>query len=245
MSIVEMSIRSLTLPKDKSLISVDYQVSNDGTFSGNDLVIDIKKDTVNKTGREFELDFNVYDIYYGRIKLNFNSAGTDYYLGKPVVLTRDGNGFSHNNSIIVTPKISITSDIHNCETGGFSIDTSDFVIFTGIGNHHHSNWFIKSSNGDIVWKREKDKNNLTSIRIPTETLDLNKHYIIEVVHVSDGNQMSNRGKLLIKTTGTSVNTTVIKAGDKRPTSEEFKDLQLAYNDLLTMIVNDLALGGSV
>lgn len=245
MSIVALSIRSLTLPKDKTLISVDYQISNDGTFLGPDLVYNIDKDTINKTGREFDLDFNVYDIYYGRIKLNFNSTGTDFYLGKPVVLTRDGNGFSHNNSVIVTPKLTITSDIQNCDTGGFTINTSDFVIFTGNGNHQHSNWVIKSSNGDTLWERLKDKNNLTSIRIPTGTLDLNRHYIIECVHVSDGNQRSNKGKLLIKTTGNSVNTTVIKAGDKRPTSEEFKDLQIAYEDLLTMIVNDLALGGNV
>jgi len=242
MSIVKISIKSLTLPKDKNLVSVDYQISNNGRFEDEDIIINIEKDDVNLTGREFDLDFNNNDIYYGRVKLNFNSSGDDYYLSKPIVLTKNGDGFSHNNSIIVTPKIEITGDVKNAPLGGFTIKGSEFILFSGVGEHKYTDWVIKDSDGNVRWSRKGDKHNLTSIRVPNDILKLNRHYIIEVVYVSSGNERSNKGKLIIKTSGESDYSEIIGFNSDVLNSAKYDELEATYLDLLEYIVNRLALG---
>jgi len=243
MAISSISIREITLPKDKRVVSVDYQISSNGKFiDDTDIVIDIVKDTENLNGREFDLDYTVHDIYYGRIRINFDVDGNSFWgWCKPIVLTKKGDGFSHNNSVIVTPVLTITSDINNCELGGFTVNSNDFILFTGVGFHKYSNWYIKDINDRTIWEREIDKHNLTSIRIPNDILDTNKHYVIEVVYFSNGNQRSNTGKLIIKTSGDSKLAEIVEYNDPRPTAEAYKDMQDTTDGLLDLIVNHLAL----
>ena len=245
MAIVSLETRQDSLPSNKTVISVDYLISTDGTFSDDSLVVKDIKDNVNLKYKEFELDFNTYDIYYGKVVLNFNSDGSDNYADRPVIITRDGDGFSHNNSIIVTPKLTLNSDMFNCALGGFTVNSSEFVLFMGTGSHKFTDWVIKDTAGDVVWSRKTDKFNLTSIRIPNDVLKVNRHYLLEAVYVASSNQRSNTGKVLIKTMGKSLKSDIIAAGDKRPTSEEYISLQESYEDLLELTVNTLALGGSL
>lgn len=242
MAIVSLDILTNMVPTSKTIVSVDYIISTDGTFSGTDKIIEILKDTVNLTGREFELDFDSNDLYYGRVVLNFDNTGTDNYVNKTIILTKDGDGFSHNNSVIVTPKLTITSDSNNSELGGFTINGSEFTLFLGIGGHKYTSWYIRNTSNKIIWSREKDEHNLTEIRVPNNILEVNRHYIIEAVYVSNGKQKSNVGKLLIKTTGVSELSELISGGDKRISSDEYKEFQKEYEKLLTIVVSNMALG---
>ena len=245
MAIVSLDIITGSIPDNKNLVSVDYIISTDGTFSGDDKVVEVLKDTTNLTGREFDLDFDSYDIFYGRVVLNFNASGSDNYVNKTIILTRDGDGFSHNNSVVVTPKLTITTDIRNAELGGFTVEGSEFMLFLGIGGHKHTSWSIKNTSNEIIWSRKNDEVNLTKIRIPNDILKTNKHYIIEAVYTAVGNQRSNAGKLLIKTMGKSNLSKVITGADKRVSSEDYLELKSSYDDLLTIIVNNLALGNDL
>jgi len=245
MAIVSLDIITGSIPSNKTIVSVDYIISTDGTFSGSDKVVEILKDTVNKNGREFDLDFDSNDIYYGRVVLNFNTSGSDNYVNKTILLTRDGDGFSHNNSVVVTPKLTITSDIRNSELGGFTVDSSEFMLFLGIGSHKMTSWFIRNTNNEIIWSRKNDEFNKTKIRIPNDILKVNKHYIIEAVYIATGNQRSNAGRLLIKTMGKSRMSDIITSGDKRVSSDDYIELKNSYEDLLTIMVSNLALGATL
>jgi len=244
MAIIKLAIRSVKLPSKKTLKSVDYQISTDGQFTDKDFIVNIQKDKKYLTGREFDLDFTVQDIYYGRVRLNFNEEGEkeDYYQGRPVIITRSGDGFSHNNAVIVTPSLSIDCDVNNSELGGFNVTASDFILFSGVGDHKCTNWFVRDTNGTVKWQREQDDANLTSIRIPNDVLDGNRHYTIEAVYISTGNQRSNIGKLIIKTMGKSRHASTVDYGDVRTSSKEMKELQEGYDELLEVIVNAKALG---
>lgn len=242
MAIVSLDILENMIPASKTVVSVDYIISTDGTFSGSDKIIEILADTVNLTGREFELDFDSNDLYYGRVVLNFDNTGTDNYVNKTLVLTRDGDGFTHNNSVIVTPKLTITSDSNNSELGGFTIKGNKFVLFLGIGGHKYTSWYIRDTKNKVIWSRELDENNLTEIRVPNNILEANRHYTIEAVYIASGKQKSNTGKLLIKTTGLSELSELISGGDKRISSVNYLELQNNYDELLTIVVSNLALG---
>jgi len=240
MAISNVSIRSIKLPSNKTLKSTSYQVAYEPSFTDEVIVKDIDKDEVNLYSMDFELDFDAHDLYFARVKLNFDD-GTFYGWTKPIVLTKDGDGFSHNNIVIVTPKVSITTDKNNAELGGFKIEGSEFILFSGVGSHKYTYYTIKDTTGATVWERKVNDNNLTSIRVPNDVLKVNKLYTAEMVYVSDSNQRSNAGKLFFKTTGHIVEDNEVAFGGKDETSQRFRELETAYEELLEYVVNNLAL----
>ena len=243
MAISSISIRSMTLPNGKTLESTSYQVSTTGLFEADDIIINIDKDKDNLYKKSFELDYTAYDVYYARVKLNFDD-GSYYGWTKPIMLTKDGDGYSYNNTIIVTPELSLDSDKDNCMLGGFKIFGSDFKIFDGNSIHKYTDWVIRDVNGDIKYQSLKNKDSLTSLRVPHDTLDPNKIYLIEATYVSSDNNKSNIGKLFIKTTGKSPDVVDVEYDDKTRVVGYDKDLLTSYNDLLQEYVNHLALENS-
>ena len=89
MAIARLNVKSISLPKNKNLVSVDYKISTDGTFIGADVIIEVLKDTVNLSGMEFDLDFNLYDVYYGKVILNLNANGTEAGQSKATIIVFD------------------------------------------------------------------------------------------------------------------------------------------------------------
>lgn len=240
MSISNISIRSVTLPSDKVLESTSYQVSSNGLFEDDDIIIDIANDTENLYSKSFELDYTSFSVYYARVKLNF-SDGSYYGWTKPIMLTKDGDGYSYNNTIIVTPELTIDSDIDNCELGSFKIFGGKFRIFDGNSTHKYTDWKISDINGNLKFQSLKDRNNLEMIRVPHDTLDPNNIYIIEADYVSSDNNKSNTGKLFIKTAGVSKDEVEVGYDDKIRDVTYDRDLMIAYDNLLQQYVNHLAL----
>ena len=118
MDVISLSIKSIKLPADKTLVATSYQVATNGLFRDEDIIIDIEKDEENLTNIDLDLDFTISDVYYARVKLHFDDESF-YGWTKPIILTKDGDGFSHNNTIIVTPEVTISSDPNNCQLGNF------------------------------------------------------------------------------------------------------------------------------
>ena len=235
MDVINLSLKSIKLPADKTLESTSYQVATNGLFRDSDLVTDIERDTENLTDIDLELDFTASDVYYARVKLHFND---DSFYGwtKPIILTKDGDGFSHNNTIIVTPKVTITGDANNCQLGNFKVNAGEFVIFTGSGYHARTTWTIKDNTGGTVWEVKRDEHNLTEIRIPSNILKPNKIYTLEATYISNNNMVSNPGKLLIKTTGKSDDINDLTYGGIRPIVAENEDLREALDYTLAELV---------
>jgi len=240
MDVINLSIKSIRLPNGKNIESTSYQIATTGQFNTDDIVVDDANDKDNIYSKDFELDFSTTDVYYARMKLNFTD-GSYYGWTKPIILTKDGDGFSHNNTVIVTPKVNITSSVNNCDLGSFKIQGSDFVIFTGVGFHSKTTWRIKNGNGNIIWESVRDTNNLREIRVPGNTLKPNRIYIIEVTYISNNNMVSNAGKLIIKTSGDSPVAEELLYGGKRYGSEAYKELEEAYDELLEFVISELAI----
>jgi len=235
MDVINLSLRSIKLPADKTLEATSYQVADNGLFRDEDIVINIEKDEENLTDIDLDLDFSATDVYYARVKLHFDD---DTYYGwtKPIVLTRDGDGFSHNNTVIVTPKVSIDSDRDNCQLGNFKINGGEFIIFTGTGYHEKTSWAIKDNTGAVIWEVKRDEHNLTQIRVPSNTLKPNRLYTIEVVYISNNNMPSNAGKLIVKTTGEGSSAEDLSFGGIRPIVAENEDLKEALDYTLAKLV---------
>jgi len=240
MAISNISIRSISLPNGKEIGSTSYQVSSSGLFETDDIIIDIENDTENIYSKSFDLDYTTFAVYYARIKLNFTD-GSFYGWTKPIMLTKDGDSYSYNNTIIVTPELTIDSDVNNCELGGFKIYGSEFKVFDGGSLHKYTDWKIKDALGDVVFMSEKDKDNLTSIRMPHGKFTPNGIYLIEASYVSSDNNRSNVGRLYLKTSGIALDETVVGYDDTTRAVGYGDDLMQAYNSLLQQYVNHLAL----
>jgi len=177
--------------------ATSWQISEKPDFS--ELLIDDQEDKENLLSLRVDLPLTKDDVYYVRHKLHF-SDGRETDWSRPSVVTKNGDGFSFNNTIIITPKVWL-DDISNVNTplGGFKIKTSDFTLFMGVGNHLATDWIIEDSEGTVIWERLRDKHNLTGIRLPADILKPGKAYYLKVRHISDTNSVSNYGKLLIIT----------------------------------------------
>ena len=178
--------------------NTSWQISLTPGFDDDDIVFESLNDKDNLTSIRVPLSLDDEDLYYSRTKIHF-SDGSEGDWSKPNVITRHATGFNFNDTIVVTPKLSIDMDIRNTSLGGFTVTGGDFKLFSGIGKHKFTTWIIEDDKGNQVWSRMNDRHNLTSIRIPNNILTPGKMYTIKAMYVSDTNAYSNYGRLLIVT----------------------------------------------
>ncbi len=236
----QISMRNLHLPTNIIHISTSYQVASNPLFDSNDIVFEVLKDSVNLESIVVELDYNIHEIYYARLKIHFDD-GSSYGWLKAVAMSKGSEGFAHCNTIINTPIVTTDTDANNAKLGNFNLMSSAFTIYSGTGEHSSTTWSIKDLAGNLLWERKDDKHNLTRVRIPNESLDSNSIYTVEVVYRSKNNVISNKGKLIIKTGGASKLVEVLDTqpiavgGDCSVDGEDF-------DCLLEMVVSNTAIG---
>jgi len=183
---------------DVNHIATSWQVATDPSFSSDSLLVDKEKDEDNLLSLYVDLPLTKDNIYYTRHKLHFDdNSETDW--SRPAVITKDGDGFSFNNTIITTPKVFSEAGNTNTPLGGFKIYTDEYRLFMGVGEHLSTDWIVEDSEGNIVWQRLEDKSNKTEIKLPANILKPGKLYLIKVRFRSDTNAWSNFGRLLIIT----------------------------------------------
>ncbi len=175
-----------------------WQVSLSPDFNDDDVVFQSLEDTENLTQIRVPLPLTENDLYYTRTKIHF-SDDTESDWSRPNIVTRNATGFTFSDTVLVTPELSIDFDKRNAPLGGFTVKTTPFTLFMGIGKHRSTNWIIEDTSGNTIWKRLDDKHNLTEIRIPSNILEPGKMYTIKACHISDTNAYSNYGKLRIIT----------------------------------------------
>jgi len=240
----------------KLVIDPDYEnkddIENDPDAKDADKLETKDKDLFRIT--EFNLDFEHSDMYFVTYKL-FYSDGNNSGWAKPLMITRDTDGYSANDVEIITPRLVAETDPNNAELGGFMVKGSPFETFFGHATHKYTTWRIKDYTGNVIWEKFMDDVNLESIRIPNGILDLNSVYTIEAIYFSNGNVPSNPGRLIIKTKGEYSEVEKVLYGVARPaltggrvTLEEVmafneKMLEAYINDKLTIskykqIIND-------
>jgi len=241
-------ITPVVTANDLSHFATSWQISKDPLF--NDVLVDKEKDKDNLLSLKVDLPLTKDDVYYSRHKLHFkdndgNEKETNW--SRPSTITKNSDGFSFNNTIITTPRVFTEISNQNCPLGGFNIYAGKFNLFMGVGKHESTDWIIEDSEGNIIWERLNDKNNLTKIRIPANILNAGRLYVVKVRFNSDTNSSSNYGKLLLITDpkltkeNTDIDINYVKKIEESNVylAERLKcleNIEKTANDLLTKLV---------
>lgn len=141
------------------------------------------------------------EVVYGRLKIHFRN-NTDTGWSSLAILDTKTNEMTMNTNVIVTPKVIV--DPSFTDRGLIKVLTSDYKIYAGIGSHKYTSWYVRSLDGGIVWKREKDEDNLTSIILPSNIFTSKKAYSIIAVHGNEFDNKSLEGKLTLTTNGEDI-----------------------------------------
>lgn len=179
--------------------STSWQVSLTKDFE-NELFAESLNDTENLYEYRVMQEIEPDTILFARVKINF-SNGDDNGWSNIITISSNQKGFTLNNTIVVTPKLNIISSLLDVSIDDIEIESSEYLLFTGIGKHKATTWEVKTIHGKRIWYRENDDVNLTSIVIPKGRLDNNRTYIICAIYHTDTNVKSNRGQLVITTGG--------------------------------------------
>ena len=190
-------------------VSTYWEVSKDITFTDDNLIIykseEDEEDLLSKV-INYTIDQNTDETIYCRVKANFaNESSTSW--SEIMHITGTQEGFKFSGVIIKTPVVQVTERVlaARIPLGNFEITTSDFHIYSGLGSHESTTWIIRDSNDEIIWSRENDIDNLTSILTPKDILRGKKIYSIEAIHNTDLNSYSNNGKISLVTIEDNVN----------------------------------------
>ncbi len=169
-----------------------WEVSKDPLFTSGLSLASSLNDTVNLLSYDVSIDDSVKGILYVRTMYHFSNGSTS---GWSNVVPFDSLqiGLKVSNSSISTPKVSYELDYEGNAAGHLIINTSNFQLFTGIGNHDSTTWMITDIDGKVVFERKNDKDNLTSFIVDLEDMVLNKLYLIKAQYHSTNNDDSNFG----------------------------------------------------
>ena len=173
-----------------------WEVSLTPGFEDSNIIFKSLEDEVNLTRISVPLPLNDDDLYYIRTKVYF-SDGSESDWSRPSIITKYSTGFNFNSTIVVTPQLSVDFDIRSAPLGGFLIKSSEFKLFSGVGNHKATTWIIEDDKGNQIWGKVNDEFNLTSIRVPYNILTPGKLYTIKAMYLTDTNIYSNYGRLRI------------------------------------------------
>jgi len=144
---------------------------------------------------EIELDLRYGKKYYYTSKPFYNDpeidVRTDWEI--PALISDNGNGYSVNGVIVVTPDITCPN-LELIKTQEVDVLLSDFAIYSGVGKHHATNIYITDVNGNVVYSKKNItedaiKNKVTIGPIPH--LEMDKIYILKGQFGTDNNNFSN------------------------------------------------------
>jgi len=248
MSLKRFGIKSdFKVPDNYKHIATSYQISKSMDFDAESLVYNIEKDEENLYSRVFDLDFTNRNYYYGRVTIHLEDKdGNEYLYGplKPVMLTNKDEGYSLGNTIIKTPEIYLNGEKLNEVSidSDLIVSTSEFAILKGLGYHKYTNWVLKDLTTDkIVFSSIEDEDNLLSIKIPSNLLKSNRVYNIEVRHITNSYDMSNKGVLTFKTVGDNKDVDKLDYGEARIIKKERDELENVLLICIANHINDLSI----
>lgn len=198
---LKLSIDKLQIPDGSSLVheSTSWEVSKLPDFSNVDtLILQSLQDSNNLYSYSLAYDMRKNEPLYIRTKFHFNNGKSSNW-SKIVPLNPEQVGIKLSSTILVTPVVKVNVEYTNNLNGEIEITTSDMRLYGGVGNHTCTTWEIIDSDGEILFFREKDYDNLTSIKIDGSVLKENKAYFIKAKHHTDTNGNSNYGQTIITT----------------------------------------------
>lgn len=196
-------LKNIKIAVDKPIVAdgsnvihtgTSYQVSKIPDFSkSNFFILNIVNDTENLLSKRFDYELSDTQALYVRTKYHYNGNRESNW-SKIMPLRGDQIGIKLSSTVINTP--SVEAEINRDHDGIVIIKTGDFSLFAGVGVHESTSYEVVDTDGTVIYNREKDLDNLTSIILPLDKFDTSKSYIIKAKHHTDNNADSNYGKCL-------------------------------------------------
>ena len=204
---IRISVLAPTLlPNNLVHYATIFKISKSIDFTGVDVIIN-STETTNLYDNNFTVDIKEDDNLYVVTQYVYKEVDTNGVVLKDI----DGNdiiklgtpsrissvrgnqeGVKISDTIVETPTVIIGSSYKYNIDGNIMLKTSDFKMFSSSGIHKASTWIIKDLSGKILFKREYDLDNLTSIILGDE-FKLEDNFIVYVCHHSSTNADSNYG----------------------------------------------------
>ncbi len=204
---IRISVLAPTLlPNNLVHYATIFKISKSIDFTGVDVIIN-STETTNLYDNNFTVDIKEDDNLYVVTQYVYKEVDTNGVVLKDI----DGNdiiklgtpsrissvrgnqeGVKISDTIVETPTVIIGSSYKYNIDGNIMLKTSDFKMFSSSGIHKASTWIIKDLSGKILFKREYDLDNLTSIILGDE-FKLEDNFIVYACHHSSTNADSNYG----------------------------------------------------
>lgn len=185
--------------------STDFEDQNamvfDKTFFSPQDILTIQITNPDGTDLEISLD----EVYYFRYQLIYDSVSSpstdpENYVKDSfsVISSIYGNqeGFKFDHIVITTPRITLEENNDDVLNANVKVTLSNFKVLVGTGKHKYTTWLVENSNGEEIFKREKDEDNLLEIKLPSSLFQPGKLYIIKAKYITDTNGESNFGRYL-------------------------------------------------
>lgn len=151
------------------------------------------------------IQISLDDVYYFRYQLLYDSVSNP--TNNPDAYTQDSwsviasiygdqEGFRFDHIILATPHITIEENNGTYGESFLIVRASGYKTIVGDGVHKYTTWSVETSDGETIFTREKDADNLEEFRIPLDLFKPGKLYNIQAKFISDTNGESNWGKFL-------------------------------------------------
>jgi len=193
---IKITVNDPQIPVASGLshIATSWQVSRTTDFSDTaSLLINQVADATNLLSYKNSINISTYDTIYVRTKYHFNGNKSSNW-SRVTSLNGDQVEIVLSDVIIQTPIVDLTIDYKNTLDGEIVINTSPFALYTGAGVHKYTTWIIETIDNEILYKRELDEDNLTSLRLSNTEIDMTNIYTIKVSYHSDTGGESNYGR---------------------------------------------------
>lgn len=199
-------VKPLLLPVNLEHVKTVYKISKTLSFTGSDLLVNETSDVlydknftinINKDDTVYivtQYVYKVLDLVNGGYEKDTDGNDILKY-GTPSrisSLKSNQEGVKISDTIVDTPTIIIGTSYNYNIDGNVMLKGSEFKMFSSVGVHKASTWIVKDVLGNILFKREKDQDNLTSIILP-EKFKLEDNFIVYCMYHSDTNADSNYG----------------------------------------------------
>lgn len=152
-----------------------------------------------------ELELSLDDVVYSRYRYLFDSVSQP--TGNPDQYTRDEwsrisslygdqEGFRYDSTVLTTPVVKIKENRTSILNEFLTATVDGFKVLVGVGKHSSTTWVVVDTDGNEIFSRKKDEDNLTSIRLPMSIFQHQKLYSIRAKFHTDTNAESNYGGVM-------------------------------------------------
>ena len=178
--------------------STSWQIATSKDFV-NDILVESLDDEDNLLEYHVLNKLEDDQVVFARVKIKFDND-TETEWSRPITLSEHQKGFKLSNTIVITPELFMDDSVLDVsDDKELIVRTSEIGLYAGVGKHMSTSWFLETIYGVKIWERLNDKDNLTKISIPKESLVNNKFYVVKAQHTTDTNTNSNYGKITFST----------------------------------------------